>query len=162
MYDPIFFNYGLYGDTGSYIDTEWYQEALRSGAAQPTPYKAVRSASQGRYLAYPSYDEAFYDHGYEEYVPGYGPGEDFMQGYGFEYGDPYYYDYYEHPPPVPRGRGRAPPGGRAYHSRGFSRGFRARGNFGARGVKRDRGSLVKPEAMDCTESGADTAGQSTH
>jgi hypothetical protein len=161
MYDPIFFNQGDYGDTGSYIDTEWYQEALRSGVAQPTSFKAARSASQGRYPAYPEYEEAYnYDYGYEEYVPGYGYGEEFMEGYGYEYGDPYYYDYYEYPPPVPRGRGRAPPRGRAYLSRGLSRGFRGRGNFGGRGPKRGRESSVKLESMDYTESGVETAGQS--
>ena len=159
MYDPIFFNHGEYGDTGSYIDTEWYQEALRSGAAQPTPYKAIRSVTQSRYPAHPAYEEAHnYEYGYEEYVPGYGGyGED----YGYECGDPYYYDYYEYPPPVPRGgRSRAPPRGRAYLSRVLSRGFRGRASYEGRGSRTGRESSVKIEAMDFTESGVDTAGQS--
>ena len=42
MYDPIYFEHGEYGDTGSYIDTEWYQEALRSGVAKPTSFKQIR------------------------------------------------------------------------------------------------------------------------
>lgn len=158
MYDPIYFNQGEYGDTGSYIDTEWYQEALRSGVAQPTSYKAARSVSQGRYPGYPMHAEA-YSYGYGEFVPGYGYGEEYMEteGYGCEYVDPYYYDYYEYPPHIPRGR--APHRGRAYHSRGLSRGFRGRSNFGGRG-QRGRESSVKLESMDYTDTGFGAAGQS--
>lgn len=147
MYDPIFFNHGDYGDTGSYIDTEWYQEALRSGAAQPTPYKALRS---GQYPAYPAYEDT-YEYGYDEYH-GYGYGDqDYYEGFGYECGDRYYYDYYDYPPPVPRG---GPLRGRGF--RGWGRGSRGRGAF--RGApKRGREGSVKLESMDCTDS--DAAGQ---
>ena len=163
MYDPIFFNHGEHGDTGSYIDTEWYQEALRSGAAQPTPYKAIRSF-QGRYPGYHGqrYEEAYnyeYDYGYEDYYPGYGYGDDLRDGYGYEFGDPYYYDYYEYHPPVHRARGRAHHRGKAYPNRGLTRGFRGRGSFGGRGARKERESSVKLESMDYTDTVTENTGQ---
>merc|ERR1719326_900182 len=89
MYDPIFFEHGEYGDTGSYIDTEWYQEALRSGVAKPTPYKQIRAAARSAYTdhashaAYTGYEEE-YDYGYEQADYGYGYDESY--GYEEEYG----------------------------------------------------------------------------
>ena len=151
MYDPIYFEHGEYGDTGSYIDTEWYQEAIRSGVAQPTPFKSIQKVhghGAGYGAAY-AYEEA-YDYGYDEYGYGYG---------GYEsYDDPYYYDY-AYPPTRarggPRGRAFAPRGpGRGMVGRGFSRG----GSF--RGAPRSRGApaSVRHEAMDVTEAPADYAG----
>lgn len=145
MYDPIYFLHGHYGDTGSYIDTEWYQEALRSGVAKPTPYKQIRGAARPAHTApapshadYTGYEEE-YDYGYDE---GYGYAYD--EGYGYEedYGYEEYYSYAP-PAPAPRARARAAPRGavraRATPTRGYPaaaapRGYPPRGRGAPRGA----------------------------
>merc|ERR1740124_626609 len=148
MYDPIYFEHGEYGDTGSYIDTEWYQEALRSGVAKPTPYKQIRGSSRAAHTApaashghaaYTGYEEEYdYGHGYDE---GYGYAA-YEESYGYEeeYG---YDDYYSYPPqaPAPRARARAAPRG-AVRARGApSRGYPAAAAHAPRGYPpRGRGA----------------------
>merc|ERR1719312_1206560 len=120
MYDPIWFEHGEYGDTGSYIDTEWYQEALRSGVAKPTPFKHMRSAMMSapshtapapNQAAYAAYEEE-YDYSYDE---GYGYASAYDENYGYEedYTQAGYEDYYSYAPPepAPRARARAAPRG---------------------------------------------------
>ena len=160
MYDPIYFEHGEFGDTGSYVDTEWYQEALRSGVAQPTSFKTVRQirgrGGRGSFAPQPShyqYDEA-YDSGYGDY--GYGYEEAYYEGYE----DPYYYDYsYDYSAPPMRPRGRGGPRGRAFGPR--SQGSRGRPGRGfTRGGSRGRASAsagteqIPPntEAMEVTEA----------
>lgn len=117
MYDPIFFNHGDYGDTGSYIDTEWYQEALRSGVAKPTPFKQLRGGSREAHTAHTAYSgyEEEYDYGYDESY-GYAYDENYgyegYEGYEEEYSAGYdagYDDYYSYAPPAPAPRARARP-----------------------------------------------------
>jgi len=146
MYDPIFFEHGEYGDTGSYVDTEWYQEALRAGIAKPTPFKEVKATQQHAPPPDHSYDHGYhgYEGGYEEagyegygyedpyaatgyedpYATGYdagygagGYGED-PYGYGAEYDESY--GYYAPPPPARRPRARAAPRSRGPPS-GYTR-----------------------------------------
>ncbi|XP_063694371.1 heterogeneous nuclear ribonucleoprotein K homolog [Bolinopsis microptera] len=147
MYDPIYFEHGEYGDTGSYIDTEWYQEALRSGVAKPTPFKQIRGSSRAAHTApaaphaaYTGYEEE-YEYGYEH--EGYGYGYD--EGYGYaeeEYG---YEDYYAYAPPAPaprarargapRARSRAAPPSRGYGAPSSApRGYPPRGRGAPRGA----------------------------
>ena len=160
MYDPIYFEHGEYGDTGSYIDTEWYQEALRSGIAKPTPYKQIRSAGP------PAHEEAYgggYQEGYDDYSSaGYGyDGAAGEEEYGYEE------SYYAAPAPRARGsRARGgPPRGGAYRGRGGApwaggRGSRggapmrpfaprggARGGYG-RGGPRGRGGAASAYAAE--------------
>lgn len=122
MYDPIYFEHGEYGDTGSYIDTEWYQEALRAGVAKPTPYKAVRHG-------YHSYSG---DYGYDGYGYGYSEGG----GYGYE---GQYYDHYDYTPPPQQYRGRG-----QYNNRGASR-------RGSKHGTRYHGNQAEPEQIDCAD-----------
>lgn len=150
MYDPIWFEHGEYGDTGSYIDTEWYQEALRSGVAKPTPYKHMRGAARASHAhaapvathtAYAAYEEE-YDYSYDE---GYSYGYDESYGYEEDYTQAGYEDYYYAPPePAPRARARAAPRGavraRAAPTRGYGaargapRGYAPRARAAARGT----------------------------
>ena len=169
MYDPIYFEHGEYGDTGSYIDTEWYQEAIKSGVAQPIAFKTAKSVT-GRggpsYGAGYAYEEAYQYDDYSEY--GY---DDYGYGYGGyeEYEDPYYYDY---APPAPRARGRGGPRTRAFSTprggpRGMpGRGMPARGRGGFRGSRgspyrgaRSAPPPAKSEAMDVTETSSDATVQ---
>ena len=39
MYDPIWFEQGFFGDTGSFIDSARYQEAIKSGSIKMKPYR---------------------------------------------------------------------------------------------------------------------------
>lgn len=146
MYDPIYFEHGEHGDTGSYIDTEWYQEALRSGVAKPTPYKQIRGAARtgmaAGHAAY-AYEEPYDESGGYGYDEGYGYGA-YDEGYGYEedYGYDEYYSYAP-PAPAPRARARAAPRGavraRAAPSRGYPaaaapRGYAPRGRGAPRGA----------------------------
>jgi len=110
MYDPLWFEYGTYGDTGSYIDTDWYQDALRSGAAKPITFRELRGSLQRQPPRQPEYEEPYE----EPYAP-----------HGDSYEDPFGQVYEEeesfYPPPAPRGHGP---------TRGMSRGA-PRGGFGA-------------------------------
>ena len=157
MYDPVYFEHGEYGDTGSYIDTEWYQEALRSGAAQPTSYKSIsKNSGGGQSYAAPYQHEEPYKGGYGDY--GYGYEDRYYEGYE----DPYFYDYsYSYAPPPPmRARGSGGPRGRAFTPRGPGRGRPGRGGprgNTSRGVNRgnfsgDSHHTTNSEAMDVTEA----------
>jgi len=120
MYDPIYFEHGEYGDTGSLIDSDWYQSAIRAGTAKPTPFKAIRAAMQGGppagYGAGAGYDEGY---GYEESYGYETAGAGYDDGYGYDaygYEDPnagYGEEYYAPPPPRPLG---APPTAAQHHS----------------------------------------------
>lgn len=134
FYDPIWFNQGDFGDTGSYVDTFWFQDAISSGQLKLTPYSG-RKNHQGPNLGQSSYgewgDNGGYDGGYgagaggyEDYGDSYGPGRGYdasyypEQGYGGGYGEDYgNYDHlYEdssYSTPPKRGRG-SQRGGRGY------------------------------------------------
>merc|ERR1719440_253508 len=128
MYDPIWFEHGEHGDTGSYIDTKWYQQALRSGQAQPVTFKQLRNSGRGGHQAeyeepYPAHDES------------YGAHED---PYGYEET----YEAESFYPPAPRARG-PPRGGppRGGPTRGFGgqhRGGAPMRGFQPRGAPRGR------------------------
>ena len=121
MYDPIYFEQGEYGDTGSYVDTDWYQSALRSGVAKPTTFRDIRGAERGRGRG--AARAAPYEDPYAEEI-GYGKhGAGYKEAYEPDYG--YDESYYT---PAPRARG--PPRGA---SRGMSRAM-SRGRFDARGA----------------------------
>ena len=140
MYDPVFFEHGEFGDTGSYIDTDWYQAAIKAGTAKPTPFKAVKAALRqqnygGSYNHGPGYDAQGY--GYEEdYEDPYAYGDGY-DSYDYDYEDPYYAPPPPRSRPAPRSRGR---------SRGFppSRGSRGMTRPGRGGGTRGRGSRGAP------------------
>lgn len=139
MYEPICFEFGEYGDTGSYIDSDWYRQALRSGVAKPTSFKDMRASGHGG-------GQAPYEDPYAEYGDPYG----YEEGYEGGYEEEYYDDSYYAPPPPPRGHmsrggprggfGGAPRGGRGRGGYPM-RSFQARAGF-SRGAPRGRGGSV--------------------
>ena len=143
MYDPIYFEHGEYGDTGSYIDTEWYQDALRSRVAKPTTFRDLRGgapprggaprgrggAPRGRGAAHvdPYAEDPYAEGPYAEEAAY----DESGYGYEAEYGNEE--SFY----PAPRARGRGAP--RGYAARGAP--VRGRGGRGGpRGAPPGRGA----------------------
>jgi len=94
FYDPIWFPQTEFGDTGSYIDTWWYQDAIKTGTISLTPYKGKGAGSynrggfqQGGYGQQGEYEQ---QGGYDQWG---GNGYDYTQGgYEQEYGQQGGYD----------------------------------------------------------------------
>jgi len=97
FYDPICFNMRDYGDTGSYIDTWWYQDAIKAGTINLTPYsKGTCMYNWGQYgtigqqggydqqynqgYGQGGYDQSGYEQGYDQWG-----GTDYSQG-GYDQG----------------------------------------------------------------------------
>jgi len=148
FYDPIWFPQGEFGDTGSYIDTWWYQDAIKAGTVSLTPYKGKGGGSynKGGYNNQGGFDQQGFDqqggfdqwggNGYDYsqggYDQGYGQGgydqsgydqsyDPNYGGYGGGYGGDYGADGYQQQaaPAAPRGRGAR---GGAPRGRGRGRG----------------------------------------
>jgi len=96
FYDPIWFETCAFGDTGSYIDTWWYQDAIKAGTITLTPYsKGVcmyNAGQQGGFEQQGGYQGGYEQQGYDQsYDQWGGNGYDYSQG-GYDQGQQGGYD----------------------------------------------------------------------
>lgn len=68
FYDPIWFEKGTFGDTGSYIDSDWYHGIIRSGQAPPPPRSQGPAAAHYRQQESDQYEDS-YPPAYDRYAP---------------------------------------------------------------------------------------------